>query len=144
MEGKTEGGTGSSSTQEIVSDAERVEEVAALLQDVTEVAIDLETTGLSPVEDKVRVLSVHTGGETFLIDAFKVDPSPVLKVLKDKTLYVHGAEFDLPFLLPPLWVRAARERDRHPPPLAGSTSRGVEREAKRWVGAGEALPQGRS
>ncbi|PLS85348.1 MAG: hypothetical protein CYG60_13100, partial [Actinobacteria bacterium] len=62
------------------------------------VAIDIETTGLSPVEDKIRLISVYAGGSTFLIDAFEVDPSPVLKVLKDKELYVHGAEFDLPFL----------------------------------------------
>ena len=95
---KTKGGTGSSGTHEIVTDSDRLQGVAAFLEDVTEAAIDLETTGLSPVEDKVRLLSVHAGGETFLIDAFKMDPSPVLEILGNKTLYVHGAEFDIPFL----------------------------------------------
>ena len=95
---KAEGGTGSSGSYELVADPERLAEVAAFLEGVAEVAIDLETTGLSPIEDKVRLLSVHAGGETFLIDTFEVDPSPVLEALKDKVLYVHGAEFDLPFL----------------------------------------------
>jgi DNA polymerase-1 len=95
---KTQGGTGSPSTHELVADPGRLADVAAFLEGVVEVAIDIETTGLSPVEDRVRVLSVHAGGETFLIDAIEVDPSPVLDILGDKVLYVHGAEFDLPFL----------------------------------------------
>ena len=33
-----------------------------------------------------------------MVDAFEVDPSPVLETLKAKALYVHSAEFDLPFL----------------------------------------------
>jgi putative DNA primase/helicase len=95
---KTEGGTGSSSSYELVANRDHVAEVAAFMKGITEAAIDLETTGLSPIADKVRLLSVHTGGQTFLVDAFKVDPSPVLEALEDKVLYVHGAEFDLPFL----------------------------------------------
>jgi DNA polymerase-1 len=95
---KTEGGTGSEGSYELVTDPDRLVEVADYLEGVVEAAIDLETTGLSPIEDKIRLLSVHAGEETFLIDAFEVDPSSVLKALKDKVLYVHGAEFDLPFL----------------------------------------------
>jgi hypothetical protein len=44
------------------------------------------------------LLSVHAGEETMLINTFEVNPSPVLGALKDKVLYVHGAEFDLPCL----------------------------------------------
>jgi hypothetical protein len=83
----------------LVADPDRVAEAAAFLDSVTEVeGFDLETTGLSPIEDKVRLLSLRAGDETFLIDCFAVEPSPVLEVLKDKVLYIHGAEFDLPFL----------------------------------------------
>jgi DNA polymerase III epsilon subunit-like protein len=82
----------------LVTDPAGVDEVINEIKTSSEVAIDLETTGLSPVEDKVRLLSMHVGKETYLLDAFKVHPSLVLKVLKDKALYVHGAEFDLPFL----------------------------------------------
>jgi putative DNA primase/helicase len=95
---KTEGGTDSAGSHELITDPDRLAEVAALLEGVAEAAIDLETTGLSPIGDKIRLLSVHAGKETFLIDAFEVDPSPVLEALRDKMLYVHGAEFDLPFL----------------------------------------------
>jgi hypothetical protein len=95
---KAEGGTDSSSAYELAADAEGLAGVVAFLEGVAEAAIDLETTGLSPVEDSVRVLSVHAGGKSVLIDAFEADPSPVLEILKGKTLYVHGAEFDLPFL----------------------------------------------
>jgi DNA polymerase I-like protein with 3'-5' exonuclease and polymerase domains len=86
------------SSHELIADPDRLAEVATLLEGVAEAAIDLETTGLSPIEDKIRLLSVHAGKETFLIDAFEVDPSPVLEALRDKMLYLHGAEFDLPFL----------------------------------------------
>jgi DNA polymerase-1 len=96
---KTEGGTGSSGSYELVTDPDRIAEVVTFLKGITEAAIDLETTGLSPIGDKVRLLSVHAGGKTFLIDAFEVDPSPVLEALEDRVLYVHGAEFDLSFLL---------------------------------------------
>jgi len=95
---KTEGGTGSSGSYELITDLHRLVEVAGFVGEVTEVALDLETTGLSPIEDKIRLVSIHAGKRTFLIDAFEVDPSPVLEALKDKALFVHGAEFDLPFL----------------------------------------------
>jgi DNA polymerase I len=82
----------------LITDPAGVDEVVNEIKTSSVVALDLETTGLSPVEDKIRLLSVHAAGRTFLIDAFKVNPSPVLEVLSDKALYVHGAEFDLPFL----------------------------------------------
>jgi DNA polymerase-1 len=82
----------------LITDPAGVDEVVNEIKTSSVVAIDLETTGLSPVEDKVRLLSSHAGRKTFLIDAFKVDPSLVLEILRNKTLYVHGAEFDLPFL----------------------------------------------
>lgn len=95
---KSDGGTASSGSYELVTDPDRLANVAAFLEDVTEAAIDLETTGLSPVEDKIRLLSLHAGGQTFLVDAFEVNPSPIMEVLAGKVLYLHGAEFDLPFL----------------------------------------------
>lgn len=84
--------------RELITKPAQVEELAMYLSDLELAAIDIETTGLSPIEDRVRLLSLHTRGHTYLIDCFAVDPSPALEVLKDKVLYVHGAEFDLPFL----------------------------------------------
>jgi hypothetical protein len=47
-EEKTQGDTGSSGSHELVVDADRLAEVAAFLEGATEVALDLETTGLDP------------------------------------------------------------------------------------------------
>jgi DNA polymerase I-like protein with 3'-5' exonuclease and polymerase domains len=46
----------------------------------------------------VRVLSLHTDGNTYLIDCREADPTPALEAIEDKLLYLHGAEFDLPYL----------------------------------------------
>ena len=46
----------------------------------------------------MRVISLHANDKTYLIDCFAVDPTPALKDIEDKLLYVHGAEFDLPYL----------------------------------------------
>ncbi len=82
----------------LVTDAQGVETLVAALSEVTDYALDLETTGLSPIEDRVRLLSLRVGDRTVLVDCFAVDPVPVLEAMKGKTVYVHGAEFDLPFL----------------------------------------------
>ena len=72
--------------------------VVPALRSCADVSIDIETTGLSPFEDELRVVSLHADGNTYLIDCREVDPTPVLEVIKDKLLYIHWAEFDLPFL----------------------------------------------
>lgn len=82
----------------ITSSERLLTEVVPHLERCNDVALDIETTGLSPFEDRVRLFSLHAESKTFLIDCFKVDPSPALEALEDKLLYVHGVEFDLPFL----------------------------------------------
>jgi DNA polymerase-1 len=62
------------------------------------VALDLETTGLDPREDRVRIVSLTTARGTWLVDCFEVDPRPLFPVLADKTLIAHNAIFDLGFL----------------------------------------------
>ena len=61
-------------------------------------ALDLETTGLDPREDRVRILSVTTAKGTWLVDCFEVDPRPLFPFLAEKTLIMHNALFDLGFL----------------------------------------------
>ena len=46
----------------------------------------------------MRVLSLHADGNTYLIDCREADPAAALEAIEDKLLYLHGAEFDLPFL----------------------------------------------
>ena len=83
----------------LITSSERLlTEVVPTLERCGDVSLDIETTGLSPFEDRVRLLSLHVDNKTYLIDTFAVDPSPALRALEDKPLYIHGAEFDLPFL----------------------------------------------
>jgi DNA polymerase-1 len=62
------------------------------------VGLDVETTGLDPRVDCVRLLSLATARGTFLVDAFAVDPGPLWDVLAEKTLIGHNLAFDLSFL----------------------------------------------
>ncbi len=68
------------------------------LRDADLVALDLETTGLDPREDKVRVFSLTAAEGTWLVDCFEVDPRPLFPVLAGKTLIMHNGLFDLGFL----------------------------------------------
>jgi DNA polymerase-1 len=63
------------------------------------VGLDTETTGLSHVRDRVRLLSLATAEGTFLIDLFRVDPAPLWPVLGAVTVVGHHLGFDIPFLM---------------------------------------------
>jgi DNA polymerase-1 len=88
----------------LVTDASGLEAVSFALGDADLVGLDLETTGLDPRADRVRLLSlaVYTiddgGAFTYLVDCFAVDPRPLFGALAEKTLVAHNAAFDLGFL----------------------------------------------
>jgi DNA polymerase-1 len=87
----------------LVNTAAGLATVIAALDSTTLVGLDLETTGLNPRTDRVRLLSLACntigGGEfTYLIDCFAVDPSPLWELLSHKELTIHNAAFDLAFL----------------------------------------------
>lgn len=68
------------------------------LQKVEILGADVETTGLNPRKDQVRLLSLATGGDTYVIDLFAVNSKPLWPVLMAKTIVLHHAAFDLAFL----------------------------------------------
>jgi hypothetical protein len=72
--------------------------LAEKLRGAERVALDLETTGLNPREDQVRIISLTTAQGTWLIDCIEVDPRPLFPVLANKTLIMHHGLFDLTFL----------------------------------------------
>jgi len=72
--------------------------LAEKLQGAECVALDLETTGLDPREDRVRIISLTTVQGTWLIDCIEVDPRPLFPLLADKELIAHNALFELTFL----------------------------------------------
>jgi len=61
--------------------------------------VDLETTSLNWWEGKIRLVSVTTvAGTIWVVDAFKVDPEPLYRVLEERECIFHNAVFDVPYL----------------------------------------------
>src|SRR5215204_546851 len=72
-----------------------------------EMALDIETygklkrDGLVCTKGRVRLIQLHSGGETWLIDCDFVDDglvTPILEELQDKPKYFHNSLFDIPRL----------------------------------------------
>lgn len=72
--------------------------VTAALDESPRVGVDLETTGLNPRTDRIRLLSLATDRGTFVIDCFAVDPRPLFDQLAERELVLHNGVFDLGFL----------------------------------------------
>ena len=62
------------------------------------IGIDVETTGLNPRTDRVRLISLSTAEGSWLIDCFEVDPYPLFEILSRKKLVMHNGQFDIGFL----------------------------------------------
>lgn len=83
---------------ELVTAAEGLDTLVRRLEEADTVAVDLETTGLNPRRDKVRLISLSTATGRMLVDCFEVDPRPLFLVLARRKLVFHNAAFDLGFL----------------------------------------------
>jgi hypothetical protein len=73
----------------------------------TEMALDIETygklkrDGLLYTKGRVRLISLHYGGESWFIDCDRVADElvgPILEEIKDKPKYLHNSLFDIPRL----------------------------------------------
>jgi hypothetical protein len=82
----------------LITSQEQLDSAVADIRQAQMLALDLETTGLNPRDDKVRLISLATAQDTWLIDCFEVDPRPLFEVIAKKTLVIHNALFDLGFL----------------------------------------------
>jgi DNA polymerase I len=82
----------------LVTTQDQVAKVIADLKDVGLVALDLETTGLNPRKDSIRLLSLATEGATYIVDCQSVDPAELFPSLTERTVVAHNALFDLGFL----------------------------------------------
>jgi DNA polymerase-1 len=75
------------------------EELEALDPSGETLALDLETTGLDPRGDRIRLVSLaDEAGQVWLVDAFHVDVSKIFPLLRGRTMVAHNAAFDLGFL----------------------------------------------
>jgi DNA polymerase-1 len=77
--------------------------VLTALEETRLLGLDIETTGLNPCTDRIRLLTLDcdtTDGErfTYVIDTFAVNPSPLFEVLAEKEIITHNGAFDLGFL----------------------------------------------
>ncbi len=104
--GVSSDGSGVSSdnaTYQLVSHRAGLDVVLTALDGTDLVGLDLETTGLDPRKDRIRLLSLALdttdgGSFAYLIDCFELDPAPLFETLAAKELVLHNAAFDLAFL----------------------------------------------
>ncbi len=82
----------------LVTNEEGLRTVITKIEAAEVVALDLETTGLDPRRDRIRLLSLATERGAWLVDNFAIDIQRLFEVLKKKTLLVHNAMYDLLFL----------------------------------------------
>jgi DNA polymerase-1 len=99
-----------------VRDKTSLRAVATALDDADVVGLDLETTGLDPRTNRVRLLTlsmptVDGGRFTYLVDCFAVDPRPLFDLFAEKELVLHNALFDLAFLGRMGFIPSAAIRD---------------------------------
>lgn len=83
----------------------RADQLPAIAQEIASATIlgeDLETTGFSPILDKIRLWSINTGKNTYVIDVFKTGrPEVIIQAHRDTKAVVIGQnlKFDQSFLL---------------------------------------------
>jgi hypothetical protein len=83
----------------LVTDAAGLQTVSQALDESCDlIGLDTETTGLSSLADRVRLIQLATDRGVYLIDCFQIAPSPLWEALAEKTLVIHNAIFDLGFL----------------------------------------------
>src|SRR5262249_36835074 len=87
----------------LVTDPALLPMVASAVEQTALVGLDIETSGLNPRTDRVRLLSLATdtvdGGTcVYLIDCFAADPSVLWDALRERPIVGHNLSFDLAFL----------------------------------------------
>jgi DNA polymerase-1 len=88
------------SSHKLVTDAFGLIGIAKSLKSTEAVGVDIETTGLSPRDGRVRLLQLATPDETFIIDVFEIrDLAPLKEVLESGPVKaLHNGKFDYQFL----------------------------------------------
>lgn len=87
-------------TYEVVSDAGRLEEVAAEIAQHFLLSVDTETSGLDPFTDRVLLLQIATAEKVYIFDCSRVDVRPLKDILENPMVLklFQNAKFDYKFL----------------------------------------------
>lgn len=83
---------------ELITSAERLLEVAAILNRTTELAVDLEMDSLHHYQEKVCLIQISTRTESWLIDPLaleSVEPLAASLGNPDTLIVMHGADYDV-------------------------------------------------
>ena len=88
------------SSRKLVTDASDLTGIAESLKSTEAVGVDIETTGLSPRDGRVRLLQLATPDKTFIVDVFEIrDLAPLKEVLESGPVKaLHNGKFDYQFL----------------------------------------------
>ncbi|MDQ3924750.1 MAG: bifunctional 3'-5' exonuclease/DNA polymerase [Actinomycetota bacterium] len=88
------------SSHKLVTDASDLTGIAETLKSTEAVGVDIETTGLSPRDGRVRLLQLATPDKTFIVDVFEIrDLAPLKEVLESGPVKaLHNGKFDYQFL----------------------------------------------
>ena len=82
-----------------ISDIEQASSLVKELMYETEIGLDIETTGLDPILDKIRLVQISTPTNTYVIDMYHVPISVLNPVLESGPIkIIHNAKFDAGFL----------------------------------------------
>jgi DNA polymerase-1 len=82
-----------------ISNIEQASVVVKKLVDEHEIGLDIETTGLDPILDKIRLVQIATPLNTYVMDMYHVPISVLKPVLNGGPVKViHNAKFDAGFL----------------------------------------------
>ena len=93
------GGNALATAFDVVTSASELAAALAFLRECSEpIGVDVETTGLNPRRDRLRLVSVATSTGVLVVDVDRVRPDELLVVLNEKHLVFHHAAFDLSFL----------------------------------------------
>ena len=82
----------------LVTTQDQLAEVMTDFKDVSLAALDLETTGLDPRKDSIRLLSLATKDATYIVDCQSVDSAGLFPIHTGTTVIAHNSLFDLGFL----------------------------------------------
>jgi ribonuclease D len=86
---------------QLIKNQEDARHLSKTLNGQNRLAIDLEAAGFHRYSDKVCLLQITSGDNTFLVDTLSVDPSNTLRPLfqdPNVLLVLHGGVFDLRLL----------------------------------------------